>query len=563
MPDVDSPPTPTGPAVPSVLRRRTAHVRPLALYEQVETLSSLMWAARPSLRTSSRMVTAAPELWRWRHSPAGLVVSGARTAPDSVAVVDDGRVLTFRELDRRTNAIARWWTAQGVDGSSVIGLLLRNRASFLEAMMAAHKLGADLVFLNTAFAAPQVADVVATHAIDVLVHDADLADAAADSSPRLRQTDRDLGAAADEGDGSPVAAPAATGRVVVLTSGTTGRPKGAVRAGGKAADVAPILTCIPVMSGDTAVVAAPLFHGLGLFMASLSLSLRSAVVLDPDFDAERTLARVAEHRAAVLVVVPVMLQRIMALSDRQRARYDTTSLRVILSGGAALPGELARQVMDHFGDVLFNVYGSTEVAMATVAGPRDLRSAPGTAGRPVPGVTVRVLDDAGRAVAPGTTGRVFVDSGLRFDGYVGGGGKEVVDGLVSTGDMGRIDRSGRLEVEGRDDEMIISGGENLFPAEVEGVLFAHPEVEEAAVVGVTDPEFGQRLRAFIVRRPGSAVTAADLQAHVKASLARFKVPREVLFLPDLPRGSTGKVLKRMLQDPEWVATIETTAEARR
>lgn len=533
-------------------------VRPLRLYEQVEVVTSFLWAARTSPAAASRMAVAAPELWGWRANPAGVVVGGARVAPDTVALVDDRSATTFAELDRRTNGIARRWRARGVGADTTVGLLMRNRTAFFEAMMAAHKLGSNLVFLNTGFAAPQVADVVTTHAIDVLVHDEELAPAAAQASVRLALNDADLAADAVAGDPAPFPPPAATGRVVVLTSGTSGRPKGATRSGGNPLDVAAVLSCIPITSGDTAVVTAPLFHGLGLFMASLSLSLRSTVALDPALDAESTLERVAAERAALLVVVPAMLGRILALPQRQRDRHDTSSLRIIISGGAALSGELARRVMDEFGDILFNVYGSTEVAMATVAGPRDLRRAPGTAGRAVPGVTVRVLGPDDRPAPTGTTGRVFVGSRLRFDGYVGGGGKEVVDGLVSTGDLGKMDGTGRLLVEGREDDMIISGAENVFPDEVEGVLFAHPAVEEAAVVGVADREFGQRLRAFVVRRPGVEVTEAELQAHVRGLLARFKVPREVLFVTALPRGATGKTLRRELSGPAWDNAVGST-----
>jgi fatty-acyl-CoA synthase len=337
---------------------------------------------------------------------------------------------------------------------------------------------------------------------------------------------------------------------VVLTSGTTGRPKGAVRSGGgNPLDAAAILTAVPLAGSDTSIVAAPLFHGLGHFLASLGLALGGRVVLRPAFDPDATLADVAAHRATVLVAVPAMLQRLLALPDRAVERHDLSSLRIVICGGAALSGGLASRFMDRFGDVLYNVYGSTEVALATIATPRDLRRAPGTAGRPVPGVTVRILDDAGRPVAGGATGRVFVGSSLRFDGYTGGGGKEVRDGLVSTGDLGRTDRWGRLFVEGREDDMIVSGGENVFPAEVEDVLAAHPAVAEAAVVGVPDEAFGQRLRAYVVLHAGARAGADELRTHVHDRLARFKTPRDVIFLDRLPRGATGKVLKHELPAP--------------
>jgi fatty-acyl-CoA synthase len=228
------------------------------------------------------------------------------------------------------------------------------------------------------------------------------------------------------------------------------------------------------------------------------------------------------------------------------SRYDTSSLRVIALSGSALPGELATRAMDTFGDVLYNLYGSTEVAWATIATPEDLRAAPGTAGRPPMGTVVKLLDADGREVAEGEGGRIFVANEMMFEGYTGGGSKEIVGGLMSTGDVGHFDAGGRLFVDGRDDEMIVSGGENVFPREVEDLLHDHGDIEEAAVIGVEDSEFGQRLRAFVVLRDGSKLSEAEVQSHVRENLARFKVPREVTFVEQLPRNATGKVLKREL-----------------
>jgi fatty-acyl-CoA synthase len=241
-----------------------------------------------------------------------------------------------------------------------------------------------------------------------------------------------------------------------------------------------------------------------------------------------------------------MLQRMLELPDDVLARYDLSALRVIAASGSALPGELAVRVMDRFGDVLYNLYGSTEVAWATIATPADLRAAPGTAGRPPRGTAVRIVDDAGREVPQGATGRIFVGNEMVFEGYTGGGGKEVVDGLLATGDVGHLDAAGRLFVDGRDDEMIVSGGENVFPREVEDVLADHPAVQEVAVVGVPDQRFGQRLAAFVVPADGHEPDADALKAHVKRTLAGYKVPRDVVFLAELPRNATGKVLKREL-----------------
>ena len=204
--------------------------------------------------------------------------------------------------------------------------------------------------------------------------------------------------------------------------------------------------------------------------------------------------------------------------------------------------------MDTFGDVLYNLYGSTEVAWATIATPEDLRAAPGTAGRPPMGTVVKLLDEQGHEVPRGQTGRIFVANEMVFEGYTGGGGKEIIAGLMSTGDVGRLDQAGRLFVDGRDDEMIVSGGENVFPREVEDLLADHEAIEEAAVLGVPDEEFGQRLKAFVVRRAGSKLDAGAVQEYVKNNLARYKSPRDVVFIEELPRNATGKVLKRELRE---------------
>jgi acyl-coenzyme A synthetase/AMP-(fatty) acid ligase len=270
------------------------------------------------------------------------------------------------------------------------------------------------------------------------------------------------------------------------------------------------------------------------------------VVVRRKFDPGRTLELVAESGATALAVVPVMMQRILELPEDTLRRYDLSSLRVTAVSGSALPGELATRWMDLFGDNIYNLYGSTEVAYATIAGPEDLRAAPGTAGRPPRGSVVKVLDDDGNELSPGETGRIFVGNEFQFEGYTGGESKEVVDGLMSSGDVGHFDEEGRLFIDGRDDEMIVSGGENVFPREVEDLLSDHDAIKEAAVIGVEDEDFGQRLKAFVVPAEGADLSADEVRAHVKENLANYKVPREVEFLDSLPRNPTGKVMKKEL-----------------
>jgi fatty-acyl-CoA synthase len=309
-----------------------------------------------------------------------------------------------------------------------------------------------------------------------------------------------------------------------------------------------LLSRLPLKSGWRTHVAAPLFHTWGWAHLALAMLLGSTLVLRRKFDPEGCLRTLVEAGCDSLVVIPVMLQRIMQLPPETLDSYDLSKVKVVAASGSALPGNLGVEWMDQFGDNLYNIYGSTEVAYATIATPADLRQAPGTAGKAPFATTVKILDEDGGELPRGEAGRIFVGNSLLFEGYTGGGNKDLVDGLMSTGDVGRFDAGGRLIVEGRDDEMIVSGGENVFPAEVEDCLSRHAAVADAAAVGVDDDDFGKRLRAFVVLCDGADASEDDLKDHVKRNLARYKVPREVVFVDELPRNATGKVLKRELVD---------------
>jgi fatty-acyl-CoA synthase len=495
----------------------------------------------------------------WGLNYAGGFASAAGRFGDRPCVIDERGQLTWSEVDRRSDALANALEATGVGPGDVVGLLCRNHRGVLESTAALAKVGAVVLYLNTSVAGPQLHDVLEREGASALVHDQEYEPLlGTDPGIRLRvlawvddpeavggsPTVDSLTATGGAGRPPP---PGRPGRSVILTSGTTGTPKGAPRdqVTGLGTVVA-MLDRIPYRQGDTVVLAAPMFHSWGFTNMSLGLVLGTTVVLRRRFDPEDALRDVARHRAQVLVAVPVMLQRILELPRRVRRRYDTSSLRVVPLSGSAIPGDLATRWMDAFGDNLYNLYGSTEVGWATIATPEDLRADPATAGRPPLHTVVELLDRHGREVPRGQEGRIFVGSELLFEGYTGGGGKEMVDGLMSTGDTGWFDEDGRLHVSGRDDEMIVSGGENVFPREVEDLLSGRDDVVEAAVVGVEDVEFGQRLKAFVVPRPGADLAEAEVQAFVRENLARYKVPREVVFLDELPRNATGKVLKREL-----------------
>ena len=466
------------------------------------------------------------------------------------AVIDEDGELSYGDLDRRTNAYANGLAAAGIEPGDRVGLMCRNHRGFVEAMVALAKLGTDALLLNTSFSGPQLQEVMKRENAVAIVHDDEFKDAVGDALPEHRRFDADaveqlIGGART----TPPPPPGRYGKQIILTSGTTGTPKGAER--GTDAGVAPIvalLSRVPLKAGEKTVIAPPLFHAWGFAHLGLALLLGSTVVLRRKFEPEATLAAIARSKATALVVVPVMLQRIMQLPEAVRRAHDTSTLRIVAASGSALPGDLATSFMDAFGDVLYNLYGSTEVAWATIAGPEDLRLVPGTAGRPPRGTVVRILDENGVEVPPGTTGRIFVGNDMSFEGYTGGEDKGRVGGLVSSGDLGKWDWSGRLLVEGRDDDMIVSGGENVFPGEVEDVLARHEAVEDVAVVGVKDERFGQALEAWVVLGSDTSVTPDQLRDYVKQQLANFKTPRQVNIVDDLPRNATGKVLKRELKE---------------
>jgi fatty-acyl-CoA synthase len=489
----------------------------------------------------------------WGTGPAGGFTAMAMREPHRVGLVDEKGSLTWGEMHRRSNALARALADRGVGEGESVAIMCRNHRGFVDACVATAKLGADILLLNTAFAGPQLVDVLERERPQVVIHDEEFTGLLSEA----RIDTRILGWVDSDSDEDAIDAlvttysdadldpPERHSRIVILTSGTTGAPKGAPRSEAGLGAAVSLLSRLPLRYGWRTHIAAPLFHTWGFAHLALAMLLGSTVVLRRRFDSESCLATVEDERCDSLVVIPVMLQRILALDQEVLDRHPLPTLKVTAASGSALPGDLALQWMDCFGDNLYNIYGSTEVAYASIATPVDLREAPTSAGKPPWATVVKILDDAGRERAQGETGRIFVGNGMLFEGYTGGESKEVVDGLMSSGDVGRFDANGRLYVEGRDDEMIVSGGENVFPQEVEDCLSRHEAVIEVAAVGIDDDQFGKRLRAFVVATTPHP-SEAELQDWVKQNLARFKVPREIVFLDELPRNATGKILKREL-----------------
>ena len=487
--------------------------------------------------------------------PAGGFTALAHRAPRAIGLIDELGELTYKQIDERSNALAHALAGLGVSAGDSVAIMCRNHRGFIDASIATAKLGADMLYLNTAFAGPQLAEVIEREKPTVVVYDQEFTGllSGVDGVTRvIAWVDGDTAGVPDvetliaKAPTTAPKAPSRQGRIIILTSGTTGTPKGAPRSEAGVDAAAALLSRIPFKRGQRIHVAAPLFHTWGLAHWMLAMLLESTIVLSRRFDPEQFLRIIDEQRCDGAIVIPVFLQRVLQLPADVRSKYDVSRLKVVASSGSALPGDLATEWMDAFGDNLFNTYGSTEVAYASIATPEDMRSAPGTAGKPPLGATVRLFDSNDKPVGPLDSGRIFVGNSILFEGYTGGGGKAVIDGLMSSGDVGRFDSEGRLFVEGRDDDMIVSGGENLFPQEVEDCLVRIDGVVEAACVGVDDPDFGKRLRGFVVVEEGSTLTEDQLKEHIKENLARFKVPREIVFVPELPRNATGKILKREL-----------------
>ena len=491
----------------------------------------------------------------------------ARRNPHRTAIVDDEGTMTFTELNDAVNAVANGLLELGVRGGDGVAILARNHRWFLIANYASARVGARTILLNTEFSGPQIRDVSEREGARVIIYDDEYSDAVKMASPALGAI-RALGTNPDSPEpssstdetlaemierSSKDAAPKATKKsaIIILTSGTTGTPKGANRhAPPTLAPIGGVLSAVPFKAGEVTALPSPMFHALGYLHATIAMTLGSTLVLHRRFAPAVVLSDVATHKVTAIVVVPVMLSRMLDALEAMPIKPDLSNLRIIFVSGSQLGAELATRAMKDIGPVVYNLYGSTEISFVSIARPQDLKKNPATVGPMIKGVKVKILDEHGSELPTGKVGRIFVGTFFPFEGYTGGGNKEIIDGLMSSGDVGYFDSDGLLYVSGRDDEMIVSGGENVFPAEVEDLISGHPEVIEATAIGVEDKDFGQRLRAFVVLKDGAALTEDAIKDYVRNHLARYKVPREVIFLAELPRNPTGKILKRELRQIE-------------
>ena len=533
---------------------------------ELHYLLKMLEAGAFKLEPPQNIAAMVADIRRWGEF--GMIPAlNARRTPNRTAIIDDDGEITFKELDEAAHEVANGLLAMGVKGGDGVAILARNHRWFLIAVFGAARTGARIILLNSEFSGPQIKEVAEREGAKVIIYDDEYCQAVSKAEPELGKlralgtnpdknepsgsTDETLEDLVARSSGKP--APKATrhSSIIILTSGTTGTPKGANRSTPPTlAPIGGVLSHVPFKSGEVTSLPAPMFHALGFLHATIAMMLGATLVLRRRFKPPTVLADIEKHKATAMVVVPVMLSRILDALDAMERKPDLSSLRIVFVSGSQLGAELATRALKELGPVIYNLYGSTEIAFATIARPKDLSINPATVGPVVKGVKVKILDDNGDELPQGEVGRIFVGNFFPFEGYTGGGHKQIIDGLMSSGDVGYFDEHGLLYVSGRDDEMIVSGGENVFPAEVEDLISGHPEVVEATALGVEDKEWGHRLRAFVVKTDGASIGEEDIKSYVKEHLARYKVPRDVVFLDELPRNPTGKILKRELLDME-------------
>ena len=531
---------------------------------ELHYLLKMLEAGALKLEPPQNIAAMVADIRRWGEF--GMIPAlNARRTPNRTAIIDDDGEITFKELDEAAHEVANGLLAMGVKGGDGVAILARNHRWFLIAVYGAARTGARIILLNSEFSGPQIKEVAEREGAKVIIYDDEYCQAVSKAEPELGKlralgknpdkdepsgsTDETLEDLVARSSGKP--APKATrhSSIIILTSGTTGTPKGANRSTPPTlAPIGGVLSHVPFKSGEVTSLPAPMFHALGFLHATIAMMLGTTLVLRRRFKPPTVLADIEKHKVTAMVVVPVMLSRILDALDAMERKPDLSSLRIVFVSGSQLGAELATRALKELGPVIYNLYGSTEIAFATIARPKDLSINPATVGPVVKGVKVKILDDNGNELPQGEVGRIFVGNFFPFEGYTGGGHKQIIDGLMSSGDVGYFDDHGLLYVSGRDDEMIVSGGENVFPAEVEDLISGHPEVVEATALGVEDKEWGHRLRAFVVKTDGASIGEDDIKTYVREHLARYKVPREVVFLDELPRNPTGKVLKHELRE---------------
>ncbi|MBI1180679.1 MAG: AMP-binding protein [Alphaproteobacteria bacterium] len=497
------------------------------------------------------------------------------------------RRLEAAELARRAGRAASALTALGIGEGDSVATLLRNDFPNFELLNAAGQIGALVVPINWHSAGPDVGYILEDSGARVLVAHADLYRPLAGAVPPgvrvfLVETPAEIAAAygvspdeaalppgaesweafRDAHEARDLPSSAQPGGSMMYTSGTTGRPKGVrriVRSDQERAGLTEMLSTVFGFDDRPMRVAltGPMYHSAPGAHAVMALAFGADIVLQPKFEAEDLLALVERHRITHLHMVPIMFIRLLKLAEAVRRKYDLSSLRFVTHGAAPCPREAKLAMIDWWGPIIGEYYGSTETGAVTFCSADEYVARPGTVGRALKGSTVKVLDETGMEVPRGREGEVFARNAMVSDfTYHGDADKRAAcdrDGLITAGDIGFMDDDGFLYLSDRKKDMIISGGVNIYPAQVEAALAGCPGVRDCAVFGIPDDEFGESVCAVIQPEAGAEITAQAVQSYLKGRIAGYTIPRRIEFRDDLPREATGKIFKRRLRDEYWRA----------
>lgn len=507
---------------------------------------------------------ALPWLYRYGLGYHALYALYAAASPSRIALCCHRGRLTYGLLWSRIRRVADALCASGLAPGGGVALFCRNRAEFIEVQAASSLAGLRLILASTRSSAEELAYLLQDSRSQVLIFESALKEVAQAAGAGLKravavgaklpgvESYEDLVAR-----GSPhcphLAPRAGRSRLVQYTAGTTGKPKGAVREEGprSLAALLGFLSRVPLGHEDIHLVTCPLYHSHGLGLATVHIALGATVCLLEKFTPAAFMEAVSGWKITSTAVVPTMIVDLLGACDKKALRGALRSLRCVVASGAPLSPALRRSFAEALGrDIVYDAYGATELGWVTVAGPKDARERPATIGKAVPGIEIALLDERGERCGPGRVGEIFARSALLFAGYDGLPRRSPAagwEGYFSAGDMGWMDEQGYYYLSGRKRELIISGGVNVYPAEVEAVLLSHPDVREAAVCGIPDARWGEMVCAAVVVK-GRSTTAETIRGFCRARMGTPKVPKKIVILDALPRTETGKVTKAKLKE---------------
>lgn len=460
----------------------------------------------------------------------------ARKFPNQIAVADENQSITYKDLFKQSQNLAGHLQADfQIETGNKIAFLCRNRAGFVIALCAAARTGARIFLLNPEMTAEQISALAGKHRFDFVFYDAEVESTAEIEAWKDKSLTIDEADNLSKKDLQIKIKPAFSGEIVVLTGGTTGTPKSARRKPSIFKFLNPffaLLTTLELDEYQTVYIATPVYHGFGISALIIALILGMKMFFLTRFDAGKACELIEKNRIETVTVVPLMLQRML--------NFDASkleSLQCIISGGAALNPALVAETQTRLGDKLFNLYGTSEAGFSVIAEPADLRRSPETIGRKIIGVKLKILDETEREVSNGQTGKICIKSAWSI---------ESDKNWIETGDVGFQDENGFIFLRGRSDEMIVSGGENVYPVELENILAKHPNILQTAVIGIPDEDFGQRLKAFIVLKENAKISETEIKKWLETRVARFQMPAKIEFLEELPQTAVGKINKKAL-----------------